>query len=63
MTIDAIEDANDDLGILKVKATFRYNHQPASSAKTTTISIYGFPIDKTPDLPEPKITQLAINAK
>lgn len=65
MTIDAIEQANDDLGILKVKATFRYDHQPASSAKTTTISIYGFPIDQKPDLPEPEpeVKQLAINAK
>lgn len=61
MTIDAIEQANDELGILKVKATFRYDHQPASSAKTTTISIYGFPIDQKPDLPEPE--PLVINAK
>lgn len=62
MTIDAIEQANDDLGILKVKATFRYDHQPASSAKTTTISIYGFPIGEKSDLPQVKVNHLSTNA-
>lgn len=41
-TIDDIESADDHLGILKVKATFKYQDQPAASAKTTTINIYGF---------------------
>lgn len=41
-TIDDIESADDQLGILKVKATFKYQDQPVSSAKTTVINIYGF---------------------
>ena len=53
--LDEIISADNQLGSLKVKATFRYEHQPASAAKTTTISIYGFPTESVDQPPKPSL--------